>query len=114
MIDKRIEELYNLEDGWLYGEGIAPKKELLDKFKDLFNLYYDNSHYPAIFPTGRGNLQLEWSKDNNNIILEVNIISLKSQFFHYDDLSDDENEEDIDLERKEGWLTLNTLLRTYL
>lgn len=113
-IDKRIEELYALENGWLYGEGIAPNKELLDRFKDLFNLYYDNSHYPAIFPTGRGNLQLEWAKESNNIILEVNLTSLKSQFFHYDDLSDDETEVDIELETKEGWLELNTLVRTYL
>ena len=58
----RFDELAQLEDGWHYGEGIAPKGENFESIaKVLIDLYPENIPLPGIFPTQTGNLLLEWN-----------------------------------------------------
>lgn len=111
-VSLRLNELSKLKDGWYNGIGKAPSKLSLNKFGDIFNSYYDGKlPLPAIFPNLEGNIQLEWKKENKNIIIEVNITSLESNFFYYNDLDDtDEIEQIITLSSKENWDTLNTLI----
>jgi hypothetical protein len=114
-VSVRINTLAKLQDKWLEGKGLAPKKDSLFRFNDLFNSYYDNKlPLPAIFPTGEGNIQLEWKKDYNNIIIEINLESFDSTFFYYNDKNDDEKEQTIVLNSKENWNSLNKLIETYI
>lgn len=50
--DKRIQELKELEDGWLDGDGKKPTKAAWDKFGKM-----------CIFPTQDGGLSIEFAGD---------------------------------------------------
>lgn len=115
-VSLRINNLSKLENNWYEGHGKMLNKEHLTKFENLFNSYFDNKlSLPAIFPKIDGNIQLEWKKDNKNIVVEINLSSLSSEFFYYNDAIDlDEREEEIALDNKEGWNLLNYLIETHI
>ena len=70
---------------------------------------------PAIFPKIDGNIKLEWKKENKNVIVDINLSSLLSELFYYNDAVDsDEKEEHIILSNKDGWSSLNKLIETYI
>lgn len=107
----RISHLSKLANNWYNEQSKAPQKKLLFNFNNIFNSYYNsNLPLPAIFPTVDGNIQLEWKRDGKNIILEVNLTSLYSTFFYYNDNTDDEHEEVLNLSKKDDWGTLNYLI----
>lgn len=108
----RINYLSKIPNNWYNQYSKAPQKRLLFTFNEFFNSYY-SSHLqlPAIFPTVEGNIQLEWKKNNKNVILDIDLNTLISIFFYYDDNDDnDEHEEIINLKIKEGWSSLNSLI----
>lgn len=115
-VSLRIDNLSKLENNWYEGQGKALNKEHLTKFENLFNSYFDNKlSLPAIFPKIDGNIQLEWKKDTKNVVVNVNLSSLSSEFFYYNDADDsEEKEEEIALHNKEGWNSLNNLIETYI
>lgn len=108
----RINYLSKIPNNWYNEHSKAPQKNLLFSFNEIFNSYY-SSHLqlPAIFPTVEGNIQLEWKKNNKNILLDIDLTTLTSKFFYYNDNDDsDEHEETINLKMKEGWSSLNSLI----
>lgn len=115
-VSLRINNLLKLENNWYEGQGKALNKEQLTKFENLFNSYFDNKlSLPAIFPKIDGNIQLEWKKDFKNIIVDVNLSSLYINFFYYSDINDsDEKEAQIAIHNKDGWDSLNTLIKSYI
>lgn len=114
-VSLRINNLLKLENNWYEGQGKALNKEHLTKFGNLFNSYFNNKlPLPAIFPKIDGNIQLEWKKEDKNVVLDINISSLLSEFFYYNSANEsDEKEERITLSNKEGWDRLNRLIETY-
>ncbi|WP_294311673.1 hypothetical protein [uncultured Chryseobacterium sp.] len=115
-VSLRISNLSKLEDNWYEGGGKALNNAGLGKFENLFNSYFDNKlSLPAIFPRIDGNIQLEWKKQTKNVIIEIDLISLKSEFFYYSDIDElDEKEEQIDLSDKDGWNKLNDLIKNFV
>ncbi len=115
-VSLRINTLSKLENNWYEGQGKSLNKVDLRKFETLFNSYFDNKlSLPAIFPKIDGNIQLEWKRENKNILVDINLSSLASEFFYYNDLDDsDEMETPITLDKKEGWDSLNGLIEKYI
>ena len=115
-VSLRINNLLKLENNWYEGRGKAMNKEHLIAFSDLFNSYYDNKlPLPAIFPTLEGNIQLEWKKENNNIVLNIELSTLKADFFYYNSEKDsDEFENQIILNSKNNWELLNKWIESYI
>jgi hypothetical protein len=115
-VSLRISNLLKLEDNWYEGHGKSLNKEHLTNFDNLFNSYFDNKlPLPAIFPKIDGNIQLEWKKDSKNIVLDVNLNSLVSDFFYYNNETESEDEEgQITLNNKEGWNLLNKFIETHI
>lgn len=111
-VSLRLSELSKLENNWLNGQGKALNRQKLRAFGDIFNSYYNSKlSLPAIFPTIDGNIQLEWKNGNNNVTLEVNIDSLVSNLYYYNDSDDgDENEAIMALSSKGDWDILNSLI----
>lgn len=115
-VSLRINNLSKLEDNWYEGHGKALNKNGLNSFENLFNSYFENKlPLPAIFPKVDGNIQLEWKNEIKNIVIEINLDTLKSEYFYYNDLDDsDEKEETIELREKEGWIQLNSLIKSII
>src|SRR5690625_1408867 len=107
-VSHRLHQLAALEDRWYEGYGVAPSKKGLTEFEKLFYQHFDeNLPLPAIFPTIEGNIQLEWQKKNQNIILEVNLQSFQAEYFYFDSLDDTIEEEfTYSLSGEDGWETL--------
>jgi len=107
-VSHRLHQLAALEDRWYEGHGVAPSEEGLTGFERLFYKYFDkNLPLPAIYPTTEGNIQLEWQKNNQNIILEVDLQSFQSEYFYFDALDDTiEEESNYSLSEEHGWETL--------
>lgn len=107
----RISHLAKLQNNWYDENSKAPQRKALLNFNNIFNSYYNsNLPLPAIFPTVEGNIQLEWKRNDNNIILDINLNSLKSTVFYYNDNTDDEHEEVLNLSQNGDWETLNYLI----
>ena len=62
-----------------------------------------NNNQLYLFPTIEGGIQVEWTKDNEEISLEVNLDNKKAYFHSWDSESDIDQEEDLDLLTKESW-----------
>lgn len=115
-VSLRINNLSKLENNWYEGQGKALNKDYLIKFGDLFNSYFDNKlPLPAIFPKLNGDIQLEWKKENKNIVIDIELSTFKSDFFFYNDNDDDdEYETKLHLNTKEDWSSLNKLIENYI
>lgn len=85
----RLREIMSLQDGWLDGEGLAPKMEELNWLSQMFERYYPTGLLlPFIFPTTEGNIQAEWSLECVKIALEI---SLQSHLGEWVSLNTDTN-----------------------
>tara|TARA_B100000424_G_scaffold256094_1_gene235749 strand:- start:1522 stop:1761 length:240 start_codon:yes stop_codon:yes gene_type:complete len=69
----------------------------------LQKIYEVNNNQLYLFPTIEGGIQVEWTKDNEEISLEVNLDNKKAYFHSWDSESDIDQEEDLDLLTKESW-----------
>lgn len=112
-VSLRINNLLKLENNWYEGQGKSLNKEKLTIFGNYFNSYFNNNlPLPAIFPKINGDIQLEWQKGDRNIVIDVQLKSLESSFFYYND--NDEYESELCLNTKEEWNRLNKLIETYI
>src|SRR5690554_92686 len=111
-IEVRLEHISSLESGWYYGEGESYKKVDLNNFLDEFSSFYnDELHSPAIYPTVEGGIQLEWTKNNFDVSLSIELASLKGEFHSLNFESDEEITNDLDLNKKEDWEFLNEFIK---
>ncbi len=73
-IRNRLDEFRNLKDGWLEGKGIAPSQEGLDWLTQAFEKHYPSEMpLPYLYPTAEGNVLAEWSIEQNEISLEIDL-----------------------------------------
>lgn len=112
-ISQQIEEIALLKDGWLNSNGLAPNAESLKWLTTEFETKYDPSLLaPFLYPTAEGGVQAEWSGNNWEISLEIDLSSKKSEFQAVYIHSKEVLEKDIDLGAMAGWTELNqTLLK---
>lgn len=107
----RLEEISLLKDGWLNDEGLAPKKDQLDWFSNMFEGNFDkNLPLPFIFPTPDGGIQVEWSLNDYEISLTINFESKIGSYHELQFSNDSETEEQFTLDDPESWATLNSKL----
>ncbi|TVR37771.1 MAG: hypothetical protein EA392_11810 [Cryomorphaceae bacterium] len=112
-VPSRLEELSLLKSGWLDGNQGAPLNgEGLNWLSEAFENFYnsDDLPLPAAFPTPEGNVQFEWSFDNNEVSLEVDFKTQNADYFELDTASKKENSEQLNLTEEGDWKKLNELL----
>jgi hypothetical protein len=110
-IVSRIEELSRLEDGWLEGEAKALNKPGLDNFKKMFQMYYDPSlPLPFLFPTELGGIEAEWSFNDHEISIEIDLESNHAFYHEWNIIDDLDYTAEINLAESDGWEKLNKLL----
>lgn len=74
---QRIKELLTLQNGWLDGQGKAINRQDLMTFVTKFNTLYPRElPIPYIYPTLEGNIQLEWTIEEIDISIEIELSQL--------------------------------------
>lgn len=110
-ISAQIDDLRLLKDGWLEGQGKAPSQDGLDWLSQAFKNYYSGDlPQPYLYPTEPGGVQAEWSLDQNEITLEINLAEYAG-YFHALHIEDDtEKTRNLDLGSETHWIELKTLI----
>ena len=110
-VEVRLEYISSLNEGWYYGEGSSFERKLLDQFLNKYTDFYrEDLLTPNTYPTVDGEVQLEWSNDNCDISLTVDIASLTGDLHILYFENDAEKTEELNLNDKEGWEKLNELI----
>ncbi len=72
----QLNDLHELQDGWLDGEGIKPPTDGLQWLRHAFECNYpDKLPLPHLYPTENVGVQAEWSLGPNEITFDVNLES---------------------------------------
>lgn len=116
----RLDHLYALPDGWLDGEGHAPRHTDLDWFQSRWLQHWPTDlPTPLVYPTVSGDVVLEWSlrsPGNRIFVLEVNLYAGQAGLLKAPMSAAEEDPEEslYDLERPGDWLALATEMRALL
>lgn len=108
----RLEELSFLNDGWMNGEGINLDKDGLIWLAEHFELNYNSEllPLPATFPTLDGHIQFEWTVNNYEVSLEVNLQDKSGDFYGINIQTKEETTTALDLLNSNDWQKLNELI----
>ncbi|HCL57672.1 MAG TPA: hypothetical protein DHW82_11785 [Spirochaetia bacterium] len=111
-ISNRLAELTLLKDGWLDGKGKALNRSGINWLEKTFESLYEASlPLPRIFPTAEGGVQAEWSINNWEISLEIDLDSKYGEFQALEIDSGAEIEEKYNLNESFSWGELNKNLK---
>lgn len=106
-VPARLEELQSLKNGWLEGKGLAPSSDGLDWLTKAFESNYpDELQLPFTYPTPEGGIQFEWGIGNWEATLEIDISGHKGEWHALNMESDQEQVEEFDLAKADGWRQL--------
>ena len=103
-IPRRLDEFRLLRDGWLAGEGIAPRPADLDWLATAFaDRFPADLPRPRLYPTAEGGVQAEWMLGRRDISLTVDLPA-RSAYWHVLNLaSDQDDDRHLDLSGAQAW-----------
>ncbi len=103
-ISARLDELRNMQDGWLDGDGSAPGHVGLDWLASSFERHFPSDlPLPYIFPTPEGGVEAEWSIGRHSVIFEIDLDSRQGDWLRFDKQSDEEDARVLDLDDGGKW-----------
>lgn len=107
-IKARLDEFRALENGWLDGRhGLAPSQEGLDWLALCFERRYpDELPIPYLYPTAEGGVQAEWSLDDQEITLEIDLDTCRGEWHALDMAHGTEVAKALNLEETGDWTWL--------
>lgn len=110
-VPARLEELSQLKQGWLDGEGTPPNIRGIEWLSKTFDENFNPTMpLPATFPTPDGGIQFEWSLDDWEASLKVDLQTHLATYEELELSSDSENAERLNLDMEDDWQRLNQLL----
>lgn len=111
-IDARLDELDQIEDGWLDGHGKRPPTEGLSWLSTSFAEHHAlDLALPYLYPTEGGGVQAEWPLQGGEASLEIDLITKRGLWCaNFDDDRPDQ-EESFDLTQPESWKKFGDNLR---
>lgn len=107
-VGSRLEELAELSPGWLDGKGLALNPVGLQALTHDFDNWFDPAlPLPYLYPTAEGGIQAEWSINQWEISLEIELPQLRAQYQAVF-MPDQRTEESaFDLANQAEWARLN-------
>ena len=100
----RITELRAIKDGWLDGEGLAPKSAILNWLsQDFASAYPQDLPLPYLYPTEEGGVEPEWSIKPWEITLEIEDEDCKAYWHEMNMKTHETTEKDLKLKVNEDW-----------
>ena len=111
-VPDRLDELRDMKEGWLDGDGAAPSHAGLDWLASSFERYFPRDlPLPHIFPTPEGGVEAEWSIGRHSVIFEIDLDSRQGDWLRFDKLSDEEDSHLLDLDDSDKWEWLVSEIR---
>ena len=108
----RLEQMAELRDGWLDGEGNAPKKERLAWLADMFDAHFDGDlPLPYLYPTAEGRVQAEWTMNGREVSLEIDLETKQGEYQALNLKDDSCSDLKFTLDNPGGWSHLNEALK---
>lgn len=107
----RIDYLRNMSDGWLDGDGYAPSKEGLDWLEGWLEGLPSTPH-PYIYPMFDGGIQIEWTRGDWELSLEIDLAQRKGSWHGLNMSSDEEEMRDLNLTEMEDNLWIVAKLQS--
>ena len=103
-IPARLDEFRDMKDGWLEGEGVAPSLEGLDWLAAGFDRHFpDDLPLPYLYPTPEGGVQAEWSLSENEISLEVDLVTHHGAWHRLKMNNQADDVQELNLDDDNGW-----------
>lgn len=108
----RIEELKQLQPGWLDGKGEAFDEDGLQWLVDAFATQFpDDATLPYLFPTPERNVLAEWSLGPNAVSLEIDLSNRSAEWHVLNVENDQEETVEFDLNSATDWKVIADKLR---
>jgi len=113
-VPARLDELRNMQDGWLDGVGKAPSHQGLDWLSASFQRNFpDELPLPHLYPTPEGGIEAEWSLGTHSVILEFHLDTHRGDWLQSSKKSEDEEySRSLDLDKMETWHWLAKAIST--
>jgi len=103
----RLDEFAQYKSGWLDGKGRAFEKAKLERLVTYFDRYYpDELPLPHLYPTAEAAIQAEWTVDDWEISLEIDLTSLEADYQAFNVRTSETTEAVLDLNNDNGWGSL--------
>ena len=102
----RLDELRSIQDGWLDGNGKAPDHAGLDWLALKFELSPERLLPPFIYPTSEGGIQAEWSLENYEVSLEIDLSVYTGEWSCLNVSTGESSTELLDLNSSDAWTWL--------
>ena len=103
-IPARLDEFRDMKDGWFEGEGVAPSLEGLDWLATGFDRHFpDDLPLPYLYPTPEGGVQAEWSLSENEISLEVDLVTHHGAWHRLNMNNQADDVQELNLDDDNGW-----------
>lgn len=111
----RLEELAELNPGWLDGKGLALDRKGLQALTRDFDNYFDPAlPLPYLYPTAEGGVQAEWSINQWEISLEIDLLQRRAQYQAVFVPDQRTQESEFNLADQAEWVRLSQDLRALL
>jgi hypothetical protein len=111
-VTTRLDELRELMDGWLDGQGFALAHAGLNWLAAGFDRHFpDALTLPHLYPTAEGGIQAEWSLSPQEISLEIDLSTHQGEWHCLDLTSDTVDIRTLNLDTDGGWVWLVEELR---
>ena len=114
-VESRLEELAELQNGWLDGKGIAPNGDGLLWLTKEFDVNFSPVlPLPYLYPTAEGGVQAEWSIGNWEASLEVNLDKKHGEWHAFNVKTNQCFEQSWDLSDSNAWQAFNQKLEALI
>lgn len=113
-IEMRLDELAQLQPGWLNGKGFALDNSALSLLAENFEEFFNSElPLPYLYPTAEGGVQAEWTIEGWEVSLEIQLPTLQAELHALNLAMSVEKEFSVSLmahEQEKGWDELNKTL----
>ena len=110
-IGLRMDELAELQEGWLDGRGVAPPADGLRWLGNAMQDSYSSElRLPYLYPTPEGGIRAEWTAPDWEISLDIDLSNRTGSYQALRLSTDALDELELDLNREDGWRALHDRL----
>ena len=112
-VETRLNELAQLQDGWLDGKGRALDCAGIKDLAEAFDKYFGpDLPLPRLYPTPEGGIQSEWTLGGWEVSLEIDLPTLVAEYQSMNMKTGEVHECEMKLVTKDDWSCLNNALAT--